>query len=488
MKKSIIIVAAVFLLSGNIFAQPQPPDTLWSNTFGGYSYEICYSVCQTVDGGYFLGGETQSYSSGPYDTNIYVIKTNEQGDLLWGISLGGTEDDRCYSVQQTADTGYILAGYTNSFSESTDFWLVKMNEDGDSLWSKTLGRNNVEVCYSVQQTSDEGYILAGYTKIAGAIDADFCLIKTNEEGDSLWSRVFGEDSSDVCKSVQQTSDGGYILVGYTCSYGAGNCDYWLLKTNEYGDSLWSRTFGGIEDDVCNSVRQTSDEGYILAGYTKSFGSGEYDFWIIKTDENGDSVWSKTLGGEGGESCHSVQQTSDEGYILAGLIYPFPTGWMDFWLVKMNGDGDSLWSQTFGGNYNDVCNSIQQTSDGGYILAGETWSFGWGYNNFWLVKTGVEMGVEGFPSFSIPKAFSLSPAYPNPFNQSTQITFSLPTGADASLIVYDINGREVALIVDEWYPAGIHQAVFDGSELSSGIYFAKFIAGEFIQTRKLVLMK
>ena len=483
-KKLIILCAAILLLSGNLFAQP--PDSLWSNTFGGNQYDICSAVQQTSDGGYILAGKTQSFGAGDYD--FWLVKTDANGDSLWSRTFGGMNSDICQSAQQTSDEGYILAGHTGSFGEcDSDFWLVKTDADGIFLWDRVFGGDDDDGCYSVQQTSDGGYILAGYSRSFGANNCDYWLLKTNANGDSLWSKIFGGNDDDVCHSVQQTTDGGYILAGDTWSFGAGSRDFWLVKTDENGDSLWSDSFGGSQMEVCSSIRQTTDEGYILAGSTQSFGAGYKDCWIVKTNENGDSLWSRTFGGEGSESLEDVQQTADGGYILGGQF--LGTNSWDFLLIRTDENGDSLWSMTFGGDDWDICLSLALTSDNGYILAGYTRSFGAGDYDFWLVKTGPDfVGVEDFPSSSVPKAFSLSPAYPNPFNPSTQITFNLPIGADVSLIVYDINGREVARIVNGWYPSGTHQAVFDGSELASGIYFAKIVAGNFSQTRKLVLVK
>ena len=488
MKNSILSCGAIFLLLGNIFAQPQPPDSLWSKTFGGDDDDRCISLQRTSDGGYILAGFTYSFGTGYAD--FWLVKADEDGDSLWSRTFGGNLIEHCYSVQQTSDGGYILAGLTCSFGAGYgDFWLLKTDENGDSLWSRTFGGYGDDICWSVQQTSDEEYVLGGYTSSFGAGSYDFWLLKTDQNGDSLWSRTYGGNGYDNCYSVQQTTDGGYILAGRTQSFGAGSYNFWLLKTDEDGDSLWSRTFGGDSFDSCHSVWQTEDGGFVLTGLTASFGAGSGDCWLVKTNDEGDSLWSRTYGGNGYDYCNSVQQTSDGGYILAGHTGSFGAGSSDFWLVKTDENGDSLWSRTFGGNNGEVCESVIQTSDEGYILAGSTGSFGAGLGDFWLLKTDPDIvGIEDFPSFSNPRIFSLSPPYPNPFNPMTRITFSLPKGAEVSLMVYDINGREVANITNEFYPAGTHQAVFDGSDLSSGIYFARLTAGDFNRTRKLVLVK
>ena len=161
----------------------------------------------------------------------------------------------------------------------------------DTLWTRTFGGSLSDICYSVQQTTDDGYILGGYTCSFGAGGNDFWLVKVNANGDTLWTRTFGGSGNEYCHSVQQTTDGGYILGGYTGSYGAGMADFWLVKTDANGDSLWSRTFGGSDEDFCYSIQQTTDGGYVLGGYNYTYGAGSNDFWLVKTDENGTEEWS-----------------------------------------------------------------------------------------------------------------------------------------------------------------------------------------------------
>lgn len=217
----------------------------------------------------------------------------------------------------------------------------------DSLWSRTFGGSNVDYCYDVRQTTDGGYVLAGFTDSFASGSYDFYLVKTNANGDSLWSRMFGGGSDDRCQAVQQTTDGDYVLAGRTDSFGAGSYDFYLVKTDANGNSLWSRTFGGSSFDYCYGVQQTLDGGYVLAGWTYSFGAGG-NFWLVKTNADGDSMWSQTFGGDNSDACWSVQQTAEGGYILAGCTSSFGVYSWDFWLVKTDSNGDSLWSRTYGG--------------------------------------------------------------------------------------------------------------------------------------------
>ena len=214
--------------------------------------------------------------------------------------------------------------------------------------------------------------------------------------EEAWNQTFGGTFDDEAWSVQQTEDGGYILAGQTWSYGAGGCDVWLIKTDPNGSELWNKTFGGSSPDYAYSIDQTEDGGYILAGYTESFGAGGFDVWLIKTDTNGYELWNKTFGGgTSNEMARAVQQTTDGGYILAGYKGSNGLESLDVWLIKTDTNGYELWNKTIGGSDKDYATSAQQTTDGGYILAGKTMSYGAGYTNVWLIKTdstGIKEGV------------------------------------------------------------------------------------------------
>jgi hypothetical protein len=470
----------------------QPPDSLWSRTFGGNEWEFCTSVEQTSDGGYILAGIVMPMNV-PFD-DFWLVKTDENGDSLWSRTFGGQSFDDCFFVHETANGGYVLAGYTESFgSGHSDFWLLKTDENGDSLWSQTYGGYSIDECRSAAETSDGGYILAGNSSSFSENPMDYWLVKTDENGDSLWSRTYGGSHDDVCSCVAQTSDGGYILGGWTDSFGPGTPwseNFWIVKTDANGDSLWSRVFGGREDDKCHSVMQTSDGGYILAGETSSFDTQwpyRPDFWIIKTDANGDSLWSRTFGKGGSEVCYCVGQSEDGGYILTGYTDSYGARGSDFWLIKLIENGDSIWKRTFGGNNADVSHCAVQTSDGGYALAGYTYSFGAGGGDFWLVKTGSELSAE--PSENLlPSEYVLHQNYPNPFNPLTEIVYKMPKAGSVSLHVFDVLGREVATLENGHVGAGLHRVTFDGSYLPSGIYFYRLRVVDFTAAKKMVLLK
>jgi hypothetical protein len=303
----------------------------------------------------------------------------------WFKTFGGSGNDEGWSVQQTSDGGFILLGRKESFGAGGfDVWLIKTDADGNKLWEKTFGGRYSEWSSSVRQTSDGGFIIVGDTWSFGA--GDVWLIKTDANGNEQWEKTFGGRYPDRGRSVRQTSDGGFIIVGYTESFGAGWADVWLIKTDADGNKLWDRTFGGSDWDDGWSVQQTSDGGFIIVGETTSFGAGWADVWLIKTDADGNKLWDRTFGGSDWDWGFSVQQTSDGGFILVGYTESFGAGWADVWLIKTDADGNKLWDRTFGGSSYDYGYSVQQTSDGGFIIVGETTSFGAGEADVLLIKS------------------------------------------------------------------------------------------------------
>jgi hypothetical protein len=364
---------------------PLPSPKGWAKTFGGTENDGGWSVQQTTDGGYIIIGVTYSFGAGNAD--VWLIKTDEYGDKVWDKTFGGTSYDWGFSVQQTTDNGYIISGETASFSAGkTDVWLIKTDNDGNMLWNKTFGGTENDGGWSVQQTTDGGYIIAGYTTVSGTDDWDVWLIKTDEYGDEIWDKTFGGTNDDHGYSVIQTTDGGYIITGYTSSYVVGPTDVLLIKTDEYGNEIWNRTFGGMSYDCGYSVQQTRDNGYVVIGVSYSDNDSDINAWLIKIDNNGDEVWNRFIGGSGYDIGRSLRQTVDGGYIIIGYTSSYGVGKEDVWLIKTDEYGKLVWDKTFGGTETDEGLSICQTTDGGYIITGYTTSSGVGLADVWLIKT------------------------------------------------------------------------------------------------------
>jgi hypothetical protein len=359
----------------------------FKETYGGTSYDYGRSVIETSDGGYATTGYTVTFGAGWEDA--WLIKTDESGNMEWNRTYGGTDSDVGYSVIETSDGGYAIAGYTWSYGAGgADAWLIKTDATGNIEWNQTYGGADGDAGYSIVETSDGGYAIAGITYSFGAGAADFWLVKTDESGNMEWSQTYGGTSTDSAWSLVETSDEGYAIAGYTSSYGAGSSDFWLVKTNKYGNMEWSQTYGGPSSETGWSVVESSNGGYALTGYTSSYGAGGYDVWLVKTDEIGNMLWSQTYGGTGTDSGYSVVETRDGGYAIAGYTTSYGAGNNDVWLVKTDEIGNMQWSQTYGGTSTDNGYSVVETRNGGYAIAGETTSYGAGIYDLWLIKTDV----------------------------------------------------------------------------------------------------
>ena len=380
-----VILAAMVLVgwgaSPMVSASNPPPDTEWETAIGGSDWDYSDSVQQTTDGGYIIAGTTYSYGAGL--TDAYLVKTDASGNTTWEKTFGGIDHDRAQSVRQTTDGGYILAGRTVSYGVGGDYYVVKTDASGNAEWEKTYGGSSGECAYAVQQTADGGYIIVGETYSYGAGAADIYLVKTDASGNTTSENTVGGNEFDYAYAVQQTTDGGYIIAGYTNSYGAGG-DAYLVKTDASGNTTWEQTFGGSDFDIVFDVEQTTDGGYIIVGETLSFGAGSYDFYVVKTDASGNAEWEKTFGGIEWDDGLSVEQTTEGGYIIAGNSGSFSVNG-DGYLVKTDALGNIEWEKTVGGSDYDCVHAVQQTTDGGYIVTGETYSYGAAEGNCLLVK-------------------------------------------------------------------------------------------------------
>jgi len=357
-----------------------------------------FYALQTPDGGYICGGYTADVFA--TTSSLFLVRTNGNGDTLWTKSYGGPLQDLGWFLQQTSDGGYVLSGVTQSFGAGNeDIYLVKTDSLADLVWSRTFGGINNDRGNCIRQTADGGYIVVGFTESFGAGSSDICLIKTDANGDSLWTKIFGGTSDDVGTFVLQTADGGYIVTGVTNSFGTGNGDLFLIKTDQNGNPQWQKAYGDIGYDYGYSIQQLIDGSYVVAGYTSSFGAGDDDCYLIKTNSAGDLLWSKTYGGAGIDRARSVLQTADSGYMLAGFSYSFSSnGLGDAYLIKTDTNGDFVWTNFFGGESEDQIRSVNPTTDGGYILTGGSLSFGTGTYDLYLIKTDAnglaDCNVEG----------------------------------------------------------------------------------------------
>jgi len=516
------ILILLFSLT-NIYSQDLSID--WQYLIGGDNDDFLKSVAQTSDGGYILGGYSSSNISADKNENSFgskdywVIKLNEMGVIEWQKTIGGNGLDELYSISQTTDGGYILGGYSNSDISGNktensnggfDYWVIKLNDLGVIEWQNTIGSNQDDFLYSVIQTSDGGYILGGYSNsinISGDKDegsnglGDYWVIKLTDLGVIEWQKTIGGSGFDSLLSTVVTTDDGYILGGYSLSNISGDktenlnggSDYWVIKLNNLGDIEWQNTIGGNGNDVLLSLSTTTDGGYILGGFSDSDISGDktenslggIDFWVIKLDNSGTIEWQNTIGGNKADELDSVIQTNDGGYMLGGISLSNISGdktedseGRDIWIVKLNSSGAIISQNTIGGNSFDTLSSIYQTNDSGFILGASSKSGISGdktedsNNNskdYWLIKI--------LPSTLSIKDETLSNSitlYPNPSSNIIYIKGGTP---DISISIYDVLGKEVIM------EKATNQV--DISTLKKGIYFVKISDGIKISTNKLV---
>lgn len=556
---------------------------LWTKSIGGINSDIARSIIQTPDGGYAIAGDTYDYSSTTADW--LIIRLDAAGNIQWTRTINRAAYDYACSIVQTTDGGYAISGVSSTGGVfSSDMFIVKLNSAGNILWSKTYGGSHDEPAYCIIKTSEGGLAFAGYSNSFGPYNL-FNFIKTDNDGNIQWNRLIGESGTGShIYSIKQTTDGGYVLAGEHTPTGTGNYDMYVVKLNSSGTIQWTRTIIGTGYDMANSVFQTIDGSYILSGYTNSYGAGGNDIFIVKLNNSGVLQWSKTVGGTGDDQAISVIDANDGGFIATGYTTSFGNGGKDIFIVKFDESGNTCGnttspvsstgtsgtatSPTFtvvtqnpavttsaptigsGGILTTICitapplppflvsppnNSFNQLSTVRFIwnksigaltyrlqvaqdslftnmivndstLADSTILvtnlltnryYWWRVNAKNVIGTSPYSSVWKFGTFlvglnqistEIPKEFKLYNNYPNPFNPVTKIRFEIPVKGKVFFFVYDILGKEEFALTESDLDPGIYEYRYDGSNCPSGIYFYRLISGNFSETKKMVLIK
>ena len=440
----------------------QPPDIVWAQTFGGMEKEWGQSVQQTTDGGYIVVGSTYSYGSGGSD--IYLIKTDSNGDSLWTKTYGENYLDKGYSVIQTIDGGYAIAGYLGM-----DACLIKTDAAGEAIWIRKYNYGSYDRLYCVEPTVDGGYILTGSTRLSGTNQTDIYLVKTDSSGLLEWEITLGDTSCDFGYSVQQITSGGYIVTGAWVDITNYYTSTFLLQTDANGNTIWIRTYGGDLWHRGHSVLQNDDGGFTVAGLTEIEYLDGQDIYLLRTDSNGDLLWMKTYGGQyvSSPNAVSVQSTTDGGFIVVGTAdVNYGEG---IYLVRTDYAGDTLWTKTIDSIDADIGHSVQQTADGGYIVVGESANLFPYDDDIHLIKIASETGIEITPPDNFPSV-ALDIISLSPFSSNLSITYSIPEQADVSLVVYDVSGRLIENLVNTQMQSGIHSEIWRPSQnIPNGCY-------------------
>lgn len=523
MKKTITYLA-LMLSTFSIYAQD--PNILWQRTIGGDRYDGVEEVRETPDGGYILGGASNSDISGEKtenskgDFDMWIMKIDTNGEIEWQKTIGGNAADDLHSIELTPDGGYIATGEsisnisgdkTENSRGSYDFWIVKLDASGNIEWDKTLGGTESEGIPKIRVIND-GYYICGYStsnisgeKTEDAIgEEDYWLLRLDNSGNISWQKTIGGSGSDYIESISETTDGGCVIGGSSNSNisgsktenSFGNYDYWVVKIDSSGNIEWDKTFGGTSGDKLHALIQTSDNGYLLAGESSSDISGNksedskgfLDFWIVKLAINGIIEWQNTIGGELVDRANSVFQTSDGGYIIGGSSNSDMSGDKnengqgggDYWVVKLNNVGLIEWQNTIGGSDFDKITSIIQTSDNNYLIAGNSRSDisgdktenSRGQQDFWIIKHDSTLGLAENP---FTTAITL---YPNPTKNTLQLNTKDKTIDQVN--IYTMTGSKVL----QWNVNNASPSV-DVSSLASGIYYVQLYSGKNVALKKFV---
>jgi Secretion system C-terminal sorting domain len=503
-----------------------------------------------------------SGNHGGYD--YWVIKLNSTGNIQWQKSLGGSYTEGAASVQQTVDGGYILAGGSPSIDGDvtgnhgiTDFWIVKLDTAGNIQWQESLGgsgNDRTDYDQSIYQTADSGYIVAGYSNsndgdVSGNHGGyDYWIVKLNSNGNIQWQKSFGGSNDDLATSIKQTTDGGYIVAGYSNSNDGdvsgnhgGNWDEWVVKLDASGNMQWQKCLGGTHDEIPTSVQQTTDGGYVVAGISTSNDgdvSGNHssynDCWVVKLNTLGNIEWQKCLGGTYDEGAASIQQAADGGYVVVGTTSSndgdvsgnhATYGTEDFWIVKLSADvtlplqlisftgileNNTIklnWQSTNQINTADFIversnNNVNNFSAISKVNAQNTFALTNSYKytddallqgiNYYRLKMEDKDGKFTYSNvvkinYTNDNATTIIIS-PNPFSNSTTISFTLSQSQKVSAGIFDDAGRLIKNITDAQMEAGSHQLTWNAAGVANGTYYLRFNAGHYAETKKIVVLK
>lgn len=478
MKTAIRRILGIALLFGcGILFSSQSFSNSIEKKYGGTYWESARALVIMPDGGYLIAGTTTSYTTS-HDTDIYIFRTNASGDSLWAKRIGGAGHEFAYQIISTSDGNYVVAGYTSSTGAGyEDAYVVKINSSGDVLWAKTQGGPGSDAALDVKQTSDGGYILTGTTS-SGDAGVNAFLWKVDASGNTSWFKNYGGNMWDSGHCVLQTSDSGYLFLGQTMSTSAGDSDFMLTKTSADGTVQWSKNYGGADYERGQWIETTSDGNFLLTGDTKTYGAGDYDVWLLKVSQSGETLWTRTFGGTGKDISKRIERTKDGGYVIAGN-YRSLNGPEDpqMWIMKINAEGNKQWEQFFGGQFHEHAYFAKETPDGGWVLLGHTVrSYVPVYNvDIYLVKIAPEGGLGINENLSDTKV-SL---YPNPLSGSNLFLNVSGTEPIQSVVITDLAGK---MVLSALNPGASIQL----NNLSKGIYLVKLNSQAAVYTRKLVV--
>lgn len=393
MKASLVLIVVFSLACADaLFGQ-----VVFQRTFGGKKTEDAYRVLQTADKGFICAGSTVSFGAGKSD--MYVIKTDSIGNLLWAKAYGGTNNDYGHDMDRTKDGKFFVLGHSSSYTtEYNDICILKIDEAGNLIWAKSYGLDRSDYSNNIYTTKDGGFIVIGETInfLNHEKNSDILVIRGDKDGKVLWAKVYGGNNTDYAYSVQETKDGGFIIGGETNSYGSGEWDFYLLKLKQDGSVDWSRTYGESKTDYGRYAIEAPDGGFLMGGNTFNYKSKETDICIIKTDKRGQIEWSRTYGGIGTDYLLSMMMLDGDRFAATGYTNSYGTSVEDVFLMifSLSGEGKVKCAKTFGSDKNDYGVSLDLTNDDGIVICGTTKSFDVGTEEeVYMVRTSQKWILE-----------------------------------------------------------------------------------------------
>ncbi|MBD3232684.1 MAG: T9SS type A sorting domain-containing protein [candidate division Zixibacteria bacterium] len=497
-RTTLIAVVLLILLAGSTSANPG--DTILTRAYGDSAADNARDIEALLGGGYIIAGSTESYGAGLNDCSL--MRLDEVYNLLWFRTYGGAEEDIAVAVKQV-DDDYIFLGETQSFGAGQrDLYLVRADSDGEVIWERTYGGSDMEYAASLELAPDGGLVLFGHTRSYGAGNYDMYCVKTDSAGNLQWEQTYGGSEYEDGRSITAVQGGGYLLTGGTSSFGAGNKDYYAVKIDENGEVEWSNTYGDSGNDMARDVEPTLDNGFILGGYSDSFSKSNFDILIVKIDSLGTQQWQRTHGTNVIEFAFAIEQTQDDGYVIAGhsIVDGF---YGDFSLIKTNSSGWFEWGNLYGSDFQEVAYSIEITEFGNYLLIGDTNGYGNGMLDVYLVLVegdnpniccDVEMTPDDSQVVVNPGgSFGLTGILSNPYPEATETDFwvgviyeeqffLIQKILDIPMEPLELAERYLNQMVPDYAPAGSYEYVaycgdFDSGEPCDSVSFSFTVTDE-----------